>query len=285
MGYIQIHFDGDITTNHQISMRTLSKSLGHLQNSIDRAFLEYHYGKLWKYAKMQHQWYPEVELLVQSPREGGYFLDFLTENPVTKSIIDRVSGAVKEAVESSQQEGLANTTSIEKSFHDRITQIENSLVVPKEFKEIIDNPDDAIVRKYGDRAIVREIDQILSIIRAEYAGESTFEMVLQGDTSLTFDFNKENAKQFHTVVVRKELGSPLLYKSSISSLDRHNLNGKIVNKETEKVANIHFVNEESLQLAIPFFDKKEIMPFIGSPMIEYGAFDPMAGDIYFLGLA
>jgi len=285
MSLVQIHFAGDIATNHQVSLRTLAKSLGHLQNSMDRAFLEIHYGKLYKYAKMKHEFYPEVELLVQEPQEGGYILDFLATNKLTQSVIDRVSGAVKGAVESSQNEGLDKSISIEETLNNRITQIENGIITPKDFQQMIDNPDDAVIRKYGDRAIVREVDQILSIIRAEYAGDSTFELLLQGTDSSTFDFNRESAKKFHAVVAKRDLGLPVFYTASISSLDRHNLNGKIVNKATSKVSNIHFLNEDFLQLAVPFFDKKQEMTFIGSPMIEYGAFDPMAGDIYFVKLA
>ncbi|HFD31236.1 MAG TPA: hypothetical protein ENJ28_00790 [Gammaproteobacteria bacterium] len=285
MSLVQIHFAGDIATNHQVSLRTLAKSLGHLQNSMDRAFLEIHYGKLYKYAKMKHEFYPEVELLVQQPQEGGYILDFLATNKLTQSVIDRVSGAVKGAVESSKNAGLDKSISIEESLNNRITQIENGIITPKDFQQMIDNPDDAVIRKYGDRAIVREVDQILSIIRAEYAGDSTFELLLQGTESSNFDFNRESAKRFHAVVAKRDLGFPVLYTASISSLDRHNLNGKIVNKATSKVSNIHFLNEEFLQLAVPFFDKKQEMTFIGSPMIEYGAFDPMAGDIYFVNLA
>ena len=51
MSLVQIHFAGDIATNHQVSLRTLAKSLGHLQNSMDRAFLEIHYGKLYNMQK------------------------------------------------------------------------------------------------------------------------------------------------------------------------------------------------------------------------------------------
>ena len=234
---------------------------------------------------MKHEFYPEVELLVQEPQEGGYILDFLATNKLTQSVIDRVSGAVKGAVESSQNEGLDKSISIEETLNNRITQIENGIITPKDFQQMIDNPDDAVIRKYGDRAIVREVDQILSIIRAEYAGDSTFELLLQGTDSSTFDFNRESAKKFHAVVAKRDLGLPVFYTASISSLDRHNLNGKIVNKATSKVSNIHFLNEDFLQLAVPFFDKKQEMTFIGSPMIEYGAFDPMAGDIYFVKLA
>ncbi|MBO1271760.1 hypothetical protein J3L11_08920 [Shewanella sp. 4t3-1-2LB] len=285
MSLVQIHFDGDIAVNHQVSMRTLGKTLTHLQNSMDRAYLEQHYGQLWKFAKMRQEFYQEVELLVQEPKEGGYVLDFLSSNPVTKAVINRVSSAVNGAVEASKQAGLDKATKIEDSLSNRIAQVESGILVPKDLQTMIDNPDASVIRRYGDRAISREIDQILSIIRAGNAGDSTFELLLSGDKSAKFDFNKESAGRFHSTVSRRELGEPVLYTATISSLDRHNNNGKIYNLITQKVANIHFFNEDFLEMAMPFFQEKKEMVFVGSPLIEYGAFDPNAGDIYFIKLA
>jgi hypothetical protein len=282
---VQIHFDGDIAVNHQVSMRTLGKTLTHLQNSMDRAYLEQHYGQLWKFAKMRQEFYSEVELLVQEPKEGGYVLDFLSSNPVTKAVINRVSSAVNGAVEASKQAGLDKATKIEDSLSTRIAQVESGILVPKDLQTMIDNPDASVIRRYGDRAISREIDQILSIIRAGHAGDSTFELILSGGKSAKFEFNKESALRFHSTVSRRELGEPVLYTAKISSLDRHNNNGKIFNLITEKVANIHFFNEDFLEMAMPFFQEKKEMFFVGSPLIEYGAFDPNAGDIYFIKLA
>ncbi|HGE6030522.1 TPA: hypothetical protein ACGGS6_003673 [Vibrio cholerae] len=285
MSLVQIHFDGDIAVNHQVSMRTLGKTLTHLQNSMDRAYLEQHHGQLWKFAKMRQEFYSEVELLVQEPKEGGYVLDFLSSNPVTKAVINRVSSALNGAVEASKQAGLDKATKIEESIGNRIFQVESGILVPKDLKTMIDNPDAAVIRRYGDRAICREVDQILSIIRASHAGDSTFELLLSGDKSAKFGFNRESAGRFHTTVSRRELGEPVLYSATISSLDRHNNNGKIYNLITEKVANIHFINESFLEMAMPFFTGKKAMNFVGSPLIEYGAFDPNAGDIYFIKLA
>lgn len=284
MSLVQIHFDGDIAANHQVSMRTLGKTLTHLQNAMDRAYLELHYGQLWKFAKMRQEFYSDVELLVQEPKEGGYVLDFLSSNKITKNVVSRVSSAISGAVEESKKSGIAKSTKIEDSLNARIIQVENNIITPKNLKDIIENPEASIIRKYGDRAISREINQILSIIRASHSGDSTFELYLGGSNSANFVFDRESAGRFNSTVSRKELGEPVLYEATISSLDRHNNNGKIFNLITEKVANIHFHNESFLEMAIPFFKEKKKMDFIGVPLIEYGAFDPNAGDIYFIGL-
>lgn len=285
MGVVQIHFDGDIATNHQVSMRTLAKTLTHLQNSIDRAYLEDRNGKLWKYAKMRQAYHYDVELLVQEPKEGGYVLDFLTSNPLTLNIIDRVSSAINSAVNDAKQDGLQKALKLEESVRDRIVQVEQGILTPRDFNDIIENPDVSVIRRYGDRAISREIDQILTLIRAGSAGDSTFELALTGSKNTQiFEFNKKTATAFHNTVTKKALGEPVIYKAQLSQMDKFNKSAKIVNKDSDSVANLFFINKEMLNSVIPFFETDSEFLFYGSPFIEYGAFDPIAGDIYFLGL-
>jgi hypothetical protein len=58
-----------------------------------------------------------------------------------------------------------------------------------------------------------------------------------------------------------------------------------VNLANEKASAIYFVSEQDFLQAHPFLgDENEVMNFIGAPVIEYGAFDPNAGDIYFIAL-
>lgn len=284
MSGVQIHFDGDIAKNHQVSLRTLGKTLTHLQSTFDRAYLEMHHGNLFKYAKMQHAFYPAVELLVQEPREGGYILDFLTSNPITKGVIDRVSEAINGALEQMQNNGVQNANNIKDSVEARMGQVNNGLVQAKGYDQLLLNPDAAITRKYADRAIVREVDQILSIIRSSHSGNSTFELELNGTRSYAFNFDKQKANSFHRIVTQKKIGDPVIYKAGISVMDRHNLSAKIVNSENDSIATLHFIHEDLFQQVIPFFDKKQDLDFIGAPYIEYGAFDPVSGDIYYLGL-
>jgi len=284
MNQIQIHFDGDITTNHRVSMRTLGKTLSHLQNAMDRAYIENKYGEVWKHARMKVADYEESAFLVEEPSEGGYVLDFFADNVITKAIADRVALALSPAVERAMHQGEENSLSIQEELETRISQIHYGSVDPIDFQELVDNPSKKIKRKYGDRAITREIDQILSIIRSRYSGESTFELSTYGSKPHRFVFDKELSKKFHDVVSKRSLGEPVIYKAKVSRLDYKNNTGKITNLSNDKEANIIFANNEGFLLAKDFLGTNQTMEFIGCPMIEYGAFDPQAGDIYFLGL-
>lgn len=284
MSGIQIHYDGDIAENHQVSLRTLGKTLTHLQSTLDRAYLEIHYGNLYKYAKMHHSFYEAVELLVQEPKEGGYVLDFLTSNPVTKQVIDRVNEALNNVFNQMKSNGMQNATDIQKSVETKVAQTVSGKLVPKTYDDLLKNPDKAITTKYADRAIVREFDQILSIIRATHSGDSTFEIELNGTRGYKFDFNRTKANSFHRIVTQKKIGDPVIYKAKISVMDRHNLTAKVVNASNGSIATLHFISESLFDEAVPFFQKKTEINFIGSPYIEYGAFDPISGDIYYLRL-
>lgn len=285
MSLVQIHFDGPIAHNHQVSMRTLGKTLVHLQNAFDRACLEHHNGVLWKHAKIPNKYYKDVELLVQEPREGGYVLDFLTSNATTKKIIDRVASAIKAPYEQSILEGISATHNLAEDVNKRKIQIEKGLITPKDYQTLVQNPDIQVTRRYADRAIVREVDQVLSIIRSSNTLDSTFELYLSGEkSSVKFNFNKLKSKTFHSVISRRSTGDPVLYSAEVQSLDKHNLNGKIKNAFNNKIANIIFSDEPSLKKVIPYFESGNAMSFYGCPFIEYGAFDPEAGDIIFVDL-
>ncbi len=285
MAKVQLHFDGDIAPNHQVSLRTLAKSFTHLQSSLDRAFLEMHDGSLKKYAKMHHSYYDEVELLVQEPREGGYIIDFLTQNATTKKVIDRVMQAIDDAVDDAKKDANNKAESIERSVETRKAQLDSGVVKAKSYQNLLNSPDNLAVRRYGDRAIVREIDQILSIIRSSHSGDSTLEFYFEGNKTAKFEFDKPKATAFHKVITQKKLGDPVLYNVTISKMDRYNNSAKIVNTHNNSIANLFFTKKSDFQEAVSFFESETSIQFIGCPYIEYGSYDPMSGDVYFVRLA
>lgn len=284
MNKIQIHFDGDIAENHQVSMRTLGRTIFHLQNALDRAYIENKYGSIWKHARMRGLDYEETRFLVQEPAEGGYVLDFLAANEVTKRIVDRLATALGPALEQAMQDGEDTAQSLAQQVATKKMQVDKQIVDPQSFDTLTNNPSQRIIRSYGDRSITKEIDQILSIIRSRHAGESTFELSTKGSKTHTFPFDRRTSENFHRVVSKKSLGDPVVYKAQVTSLDFKNKSGKIWNVSNEKTANIHFSDRGSFHKAKEYLGTKNEMTFIGCPVIEYGAFDPQAGDIHFIDI-
>lgn len=279
---VELHFDGKIAEDHQISLRTLSKSLGHLQSSLDRAYLDIKHGNLWKYAKMRHEYYEDVELLVQQPREGGYIIDFISSKDITKKVVKRVSDAINNALQEAEKGGLDSAGRINKDLETRRAQLAGHQLEPKDYQQLLERPDQAVTRRYGDRAIVREIDQMLAIIRSHHSGDSTLEISLTSDSTQTYEFNRKKANDFHRVVTQKKLGDPVIYQARISEMDMHHLSAKMMNTFNGSISTLRFASKEDFQDVIPYFQKEEEISFLGAPYIEYGAFDPSSGDVYFI---
>jgi hypothetical protein len=279
---LQIHFGGYIAREHLVSMRTLGKTMFHLQAAVDRACLEIHHGRLVKHTRMPQKLWDEAELIVGPSRDGGYILDFLTRSPKSKQILERVNTAIKSAVEKMAKEGIEQTKTLAEQATQREIQINKGIIEPTAYMAAASDP--RIIRTYGDRAIVREVDQILSIVRSSAAGESYFEMTMATKSPMKYSFNKKDAKLFHDIVARREIGVPLIYKARVRSLDKGNRSAKIINLESNRQANLYFGDEGALLLLVPYFEKNSEVIFYGAPMIEYGAFDPAAGDILFVSL-
>lgn len=279
---VELHFDGKIAEDHQISLRTLSKSLGHLQSSLDRAYLDIKHGNLWKYAKMHHDYYKDVELLVQQPREGGYIIDFISDREITKKVIKRVSSAIQNVLQEAENGGLDNAGNISKDLETKRAQLSGHQLEPKDYQQLLEHPDQAVTRRYGDRAIVREIDQMLAIIRSQHSGDSTLEISLTSDSTQTYEFNRKKANDFHRVITHKKLGDPVIYHARISEMDMYHLSAKMMNMFNGSMSTLRFASKEDFQEVISYFQKEEEISFLGAPYIEYGAFDPSSGDVYFI---
>lgn len=278
---IRIHYEGDITENHQIPMRVLGQSLLYIQKAVDRAYLDLKYNGVWKYARMGKNDYEFTKFLVQEPKEGGYVLDFFSKKKESPQISDRVSSAINQAIDQADE----HKTSLNTQIEDRKRQVANNIIRPRQFQDVVAQPTDDIKRKYGDRSIAKEIDQVLSIIRAEYSGESTLELGITGSSTQTFNFNKSNSERFHKAVSGRQIGPPVIYSGKMLALDKRNRTGKFENTENKRVSIIYFNNENDFLKAHPYLGNEDEMVFIGAPLVEFGALEPNSGDVYFLYLA
>jgi hypothetical protein len=279
---LEIHFDGDIADNHQVSLRTLGKSLTHIQSAIDRAYLDVKYEGVWKYARMKSSEYSDSDFLVMDPRPGGYILDLINNNKHGKRIIDRISNALRPAFDSATREGEIEAVSYVDQVNDRNNQLHHNIKRAVDFEDLLLNPDKNVIRKFGDRAIVKEIDQVLSIIRSKNSGDSEVELTLSGSNTAVFNFNKQVSKRFRQVVSEKGVGDPVIYEGFIRSLDRVQKTGKFIIASNKRTINLHFTTEADFNAVHPYLKSKEKIRFIGAPLIEYGAFDPNSGDIYYV---
>lgn len=284
---ISIHFDGPIAKSHAVQLRTFSKTLGHIQTAIDRAYLDNKYGNIWKFARLQSEDYPKTDFILQQTREGGFIADLLGDKD-SSTIVTRIYNAVAPAYEQAQAVTIPKEPKLTDLGEQRKRHYKAGAQRPIPYSQLIENPDQKQTRAYGDRSIVKEFDQIASAIRSRSGDGSLVEVNLSTDKAYpTFVFDAETSAKFHSVVSTKTLGDPVELSITLRALDSGNggiSKAKALNLESNKEFNLHISSERSFAGLRKYLKKKNPPPFvvIGCPILEYGAFDPLAGDMYFI---
>lgn len=180
MSKISIHYTGDIVTDHKISLKVLSKTTSCLQGAINRAYLDNKYGGVWKHARISGVDNKDIAFLVGPARPGGFILDAICDTNIGKRVITRLTKAMTPVYENLQ------TSSVEeaKSLREQFPNASNSLLsnTPASFDEFSRKIEYLSRHSYGDRSILKEIDQLLSILRSKFSGESQLELTIDAGT-------------------------------------------------------------------------------------------------------
>ncbi|MDO8328872.1 MAG: hypothetical protein Q7T36_00175 [Fluviicoccus sp.] len=257
-------------------MRTLGKTLQNLQTVFDRAAIEYHEKKLEKNKKMNPKYYSDVEFIVQQPRPGSFILDLTSISTTTKKIIDRVANVLKASFDDAMGDGIKEANAITNQIH----EIKAKLAIGN---DLIDKPtEDNDYKDYAEYAIASNFNHILSIIRADSSGKTTFEITLEGTQKTTLTFDREKAEKFGLAITERRLGQPKLYIAKVEEMNNVMLKAKVFNVQTQKKSSLKFVGGADLISVIPYFEKKKLMRFVACPLIQYDAIDNNAGDLVFV---
>jgi hypothetical protein len=286
---ISIHFDGPIARNHTVQLRTFSRTLDHIQTAIDRAFLDLKYGSIWKNARLKDEDYIPTDFLLQQTREGGFISDLVGSSD-GEDIIGRIHEAVLPAYEQAQKPVTLEPVKLVDEAERRRKHYNAGAQKPIPFADLIENPDAKQTNPYGDRSIVKEFDQIASAIRARDNDGSAIEINLYSAKSLpAFIFDYPTANAFHKIVSVRTLGDPVEIPVTLRGLDSGGAGiskGKASNLISGKEFNLFIHTERGFGSLRKFLKKKNPPEFkiIACPVLEYGAFDPLAGDMYFIAI-
>lgn len=286
---ISIHFDGPIADKHAVQLRTFSKTLGHIQTAIDRAYLDIKYGNVWKYARLKDEDYQHTDFLMQQTREGGFIADLLGDNE-SADVVQRIHQAVMPAYEQAKAAVPPDQPKLIDLAEQRRLHFKNGAQIPIPYAELIDNPDPGQTRAYGDRSIVKEFDQIAAAIRARDNDGSLVEIDIYAGKALPkLVFDSGMAERFHNVVSIRALGDPVKLKVKLRALDSGNggiSKAKAYNILSRKDFNLHIHTDRGFTGLKKYLKKRNAPEFtiVGCPVLEYGAFDPLAGDMYFIAV-
>ncbi|BET13663.1 hypothetical protein [Pandoraea sputorum] len=288
---ISVHFDGPIADNHAVQLRVFSKTLINIQTAIERAYLDTKYGEIWKNARLRDEDYGPTEFLMNQTREGGFIADLIgSQKNDSENIVKRINDAVLPAYEKSKNyvaedhEKLIDIAEIRRKNYNAGAQI------PTSYEDFLEHPDAKQTRAYGDRSIAKEFDQIASTIRAREGDGSSVEIVLYaGKTLSTLMFDDQVSSVFHNVVATRTLGDPVEIPVTLRALDSGKggiSKAKAMNLVSQKEFNLHIHTIRGFSGLKKFLRKRNPPPFriVACPVLEYGAFDPQAGDMYFMSI-
>lgn len=289
---ITIHYDGPIAVDHRLSLRTLGVTLSHMQSAIDRAYLELRYGRVVKHARLKHADYAVVDFTVGQPRDGGFIVDLI--NNTTSGIADRMHAAISKAYEKATRDAITVSDSINNQAERRSAAFKAGTQKALSHAEFASKQETKReVAKFGDRAITKELDQVLAQLRVDRYEGSTLELIIAGQAAYApLVFDKEKAERFHRVVSARSLGTPVKLDVQIRALDagrgNSNPSGKATNMESKRDFTMHFANDDDFNLVARQFRggaRRPVISIIACPILEYNVFDPEAGDMFFIAAA
>jgi hypothetical protein len=156
-------------------------------------------------------------------------------------------------------------------------------------QDLLDNPPPGWSEAYSKRSILKEVDQITTLVTSDRNEGSIVELGLRGERlNHNFGFTSEIAERFHALVAAREVGPTVRMRARIRDLDRGNRfakpRAKILNIDSGREASLHLRNASDFEALHPYHTADEVMLFV-SPYVEAGGFDLKGGDLIFIGIA
>ncbi|WP_155984780.1 hypothetical protein [Thioalkalivibrio sp. ALE31] len=281
---VQIRFDGDLVVDNRVSMRTLGNTLFYTQNALERAYLDIQRpGGVWKHARLKTTEREAVQFLIELPEPGSYLQRFISASELGRVIIDRASAALQTALDQATRQAEQEHRSWRDEVLSRRQQITQGTVTPRDYTDLRDNPDPRTVRAYGDKSIAKEFDNALRPIRSPSSGESQLDLTLSGTQTRTIPFDRNTSELLHQAISTRQVGDPVIYEGQLHQLDHRNKKGKFDNTANNKTTSLLFSSDDDVDKVRNLLGQNPFA-FIGCPVIEFGSFDPNAGDVLFIDL-
>lgn len=280
-----VHFDGDITINHQVSIRVLGNTYTRMQSALDRAFLIEKYGRVVKYERLTREEYEETDFIAEYPQEGGIILDAVREG--AEGVVDRIYGAVNYIYQKAVDRAFDEHGSIAQQLEGGRDYVNRVGERTPEYKQYLEDRSADWRDAYSNRSIVKEIDPLVNQISRSDLQNSTVELLLVGSqANLPLQFNRGIAKSFHKIAADRQLGPPMIVHVWIRSLDIGNKNtkpsAKIYNFSSGREVVLNLFDQQGFDALHPYHGLEAGVRIYVCPIMEAGGFDIEGGDLMFL---
>lgn len=288
MASFSVHFDGDITIDHKVSVRVLGNTYQRMQRTIDRAYLLDKYGVVEKYERLTKAEYRETDFIAAYPEEGGIILSAVKQG--AELVVDRIYAATSVVFQSAVDHAFVQHQSLAEQLIDRRIYANQMGDRARSFADVQAAPPPEWSPAYSNRSIVKEVDQLVSQITRSDLVTSTVDLTLHGSKPfLPLAFTPLTAKNFHKIASDRELGPPMIARAQIRILDAGNPttkpSAKILNLDTLREVNLHLSNDLDFAALHPYHNGDDEVRLHVCPILEAKGFDLNGGDLMFLGVA
>ncbi|WNO09849.1 hypothetical protein [Teredinibacter sp. KSP-S5-2] len=282
-----LRISGTLAPDNKISLRTVSHTLPHLQRAIDKVVLYEKYGDLKKRSALPSSLYESADLFLAPFEDGSVKI------PLVGNLLDGVGARLNQFLREPYDKAAKD---LEYEYGSLANQLDNVRGnIERENVENITQEDlnagaNRLERSYAQTAVLKDINTMLSPLRAKSSVDDTIELVNNtlGKTA-NYSFSHVNAKTFGKIVTQKRLAKPVKYDGILEGLKRTGGKtfpcvGIFVSALTGQEMNLLFVSEMDAVALNKFNLSKKKFSIWACPLAVYESFDHLRGDIVFASL-
>ncbi|WP_143518152.1 hypothetical protein [Pseudomonas sp. PIC25] len=281
-----IKFDGYMSEGNRISLRTLAHTLPFLQRAVDKIVIYERQGIVGKGATLHQANYQYADLYLEQLETGSVIL------PLVGNFISGVAAKFNSFMDDPYHETENLLAGKFSGFDARVDMtrslISSGALVPISHDELI-SKQDFVDRDYAQAAFLNDINNMLSPLRSSLcAGDSITITNADPSHSAKYYFDQNRSKAFAKVVREQRLAHPVKYLGRLDGLVNRGGTGfpyvgKFMCKTTKKERKLLVASEaDAFELNKHNLGSSEIL-IVACPLAVYGAFDPLAGDLVFIG--
>lgn len=281
-----VTFNGHMSEGNRISIRTLSHTLPHLQRAIDKIVIYERQGVVGKGATLKQENYGFADLYLEQIHEGSIVL------PLVGNWLSGVAGRFNSFIKEPYQEAENSLSNKFSGFDDRVEMTRRLIVSgslsPISHEELI-GEQDVVARDYAQAAFLTDMNNMLSPLRSSLCSKDIITISnVDPRNRATYYFDQSKSKAFSNVVKEQRLSHPVKYRGRLEGLVNRGGSsfpfvGKFMCHTTDRERKLLVASEaDAHELNKHNLGGSEIF-VVACPLTVYGAFDPLAGDLVFIG--
>lgn len=281
---ITLYFDGSLSPQKNVSLRTLSYTLPHIQRAIDKTVYFNSNGKLTKYTSLPHELYPQADLYISNLEYGSLKIPFLSD--LISGVPQLFNEFMRQPYELSANEVKGHRGILRDDLENR--KIHANLDNLRELtQEDILQQEGERKRAYAQAAVLKDMATALSLVRS--TDDAILGLNIDSATGFkNFHFDQRRAANFSRIATTKRLSDAVIYKGRITGLEKQHGNtqfkysAKFLSSVTGKECKLLIADyDDAIMVNTHNLTDNEVV-FWGSPIALHEAFDPVRGDIVFI---